>query len=555
MRTNRPVVLVGILTIVLSVSGLQGALAAIPGAIFTTDVNGVPVNQNHFADKCDVYLNGGPGPTAPPWAAGLPAGDYYFQVTDPSGNVLLSSDAIGERAFQVTTGVITAYLGSTHNWNVVGPPEIVVQLCPYADTPNPGGEYKVWATLQSDYSPGSGKHGFLPSQSKTDNFKVAAQGEPPIADCGDGDVTVFEGDAVTFDGSGSSDPDGTIVSYVWDFDTLVDSDGDGDPANDADATTVVATWTYYDDYFTLAQLTVVDDDGLSAWCTVAVTVLNVPPTVDFEGAFVEVEVCLRLAGSKWSNVELLIVTDYDPENETWDSEILVLEVERWPGPPDQNPTSTGEACADLKVDVSSEEVYTAIITYDPYPDQGDAILGDQPNNGKDPFDNAGNPVWLILTYADGSECRKHHTFNTQQSMIRDSEHWNHVEPWIVDLDFVSVGVPIEFVGSATDPGSDDLTFTWDWGDANWTSTTYLYDPVRGPDPGYPPGSPYEPYGAPWDPFYTTSTGPTPPITVTDTQFYTYGAEGTYTVTLTVTDDDGGVSWVSFEVTVTGQGCP
>src|SRR5215213_8676095 len=56
----------------------------VSGAIFTTDASGVPVNLNHYANKRDVYLNGGPGLNAPDDAAGLPDGTYSFQVTDPS---------------------------------------------------------------------------------------------------------------------------------------------------------------------------------------------------------------------------------------------------------------------------------------------------------------------------------------------------------------------------------------------------------------------------------------------------------------------------------------
>jgi hypothetical protein len=40
--------------------------------------------------------------------------------------------------------------------------------------------------------------------------------DPPVADP-NGPYTANAGEVITFDGSGSSDPDGTIVSYDWDF--------------------------------------------------------------------------------------------------------------------------------------------------------------------------------------------------------------------------------------------------------------------------------------------------------------------------------------------------
>jgi len=89
------------------VAGTLPASAADPisGAIFTTDVSGVPVNLNIYAAKEDVYLNGGPGINAPVGAAGLPAGTYSFQVTDPSGKTLLSTDAVSCRQFTVDVDV------------------------------------------------------------------------------------------------------------------------------------------------------------------------------------------------------------------------------------------------------------------------------------------------------------------------------------------------------------------------------------------------------------------------------------------------------------------
>lgn len=162
--------------------GLSASLHSAPplsGAIFTTDAHGNVVNGNIYDAKCDVYLDGGPGPNAPPNAASLPDGDYYFQVTDPSGQTLLSTDSIGNREFTVEDGLIKSHSG-THGTNsdsdYGSEGAIVIQLCPYLDTPNPGGVYKVWVTPVEDYvaqNCGNGCfHGFLPRASKTDNFKV-----------------------------------------------------------------------------------------------------------------------------------------------------------------------------------------------------------------------------------------------------------------------------------------------------------------------------------------------------------------------------------------------
>ncbi len=140
------------------------AYAQLSGAIFT-------VNGNLYTNKTDVYLDGGPQGNAPCSAAGLPDGHYYFQVTDPPGATLLSSDAISEREVTVSGGLITAYLG-THT---VGSGKcaggISVALAPFDDTLNSGGEYKVWMTPIGDYdATDCPNFGFC--DSKTDNFKV-----------------------------------------------------------------------------------------------------------------------------------------------------------------------------------------------------------------------------------------------------------------------------------------------------------------------------------------------------------------------------------------------
>ena len=165
------------------------------GAIFTTLPDGSEVNYNIYAAKEDVYLDGGPGVGAPQTAAGLDDGSYVFQVTDPSGKTLLSTDPGRCRQVVVSNGIITGVVatGCQHLTGLdVDHGATTVQLMPYLDTPNPGGEYKVWITTVADYllgcealgvangldvvncggKTGGNAHGFIPRHSKTDNFKV-----------------------------------------------------------------------------------------------------------------------------------------------------------------------------------------------------------------------------------------------------------------------------------------------------------------------------------------------------------------------------------------------
>ena len=160
------------------------AVARLRGAIFTTLPDGSRVDANIYADKDDVYLDGGPGDQAPSGAAALPEGDYYFQVTDPSGKVLLSLDPIECRRFHVDADGTISAVGPSGCDHLTGTDvdhdALTVQLMPYADTPNPGGEYKAWVTPVDEYNVSRTRfHGFVPSESKTDNFKVRVPELPP----------------------------------------------------------------------------------------------------------------------------------------------------------------------------------------------------------------------------------------------------------------------------------------------------------------------------------------------------------------------------------------
>jgi glucose/arabinose dehydrogenase len=74
---------------------------------------------------------------------------------------------------------------------------------------------------------------------------------------------------VSFDGTGSSDPDGHALTYAWDL--------DGDGAYD-DATASRPSYTYTAEGSYAAKLRVTDPGGLAGTATVTITVGNSPPT-------------------------------------------------------------------------------------------------------------------------------------------------------------------------------------------------------------------------------------------------------------------------------------
>jgi hypothetical protein len=183
------------------------ASARLTGAVWTTTAQGEKVNGNIYDQKCPPppppgvlpcdspplvpFLNGGPAFAHP--GSWVPDGCYYFQVTDPAGKVLLSNDDIECRRFRVGTDAQgKKYIEYPVPPEATCPPPVTtcpdphetctdintgittIALCPFDNTPNPGGVYKLWITRVSAYNPldpGS-RFGFIPSESKTDNFKV-----------------------------------------------------------------------------------------------------------------------------------------------------------------------------------------------------------------------------------------------------------------------------------------------------------------------------------------------------------------------------------------------
>jgi len=158
----------------------QKALA-ISGAVFTSNSDGTGIDLNIYDSKGAVYLTGGPCQGG----SHLEDGTYYYQVTSPNG-ALLSSDAIGERFITVDGGFIVSSSGHvTNDVACTTDPAITVQLLPYDNTPNPGGEYKLTVGLASDVEDCDAfeDEGFnfvkdcQQIETKSDNFKVGPNGD------------------------------------------------------------------------------------------------------------------------------------------------------------------------------------------------------------------------------------------------------------------------------------------------------------------------------------------------------------------------------------------
>ena len=287
----------------------------------------------------------------------------------------------------------------------------------------------------------------------------------------------------------ASDPDGDILTYSFDY----ESDG----TFDASGLSNTASHTWWDDYTGFATVSVGDGKFFTEAST-SVAVYNVPPSIGPDiAAGVTGNLTMRVEGEKWHDLNLTIHRD--------GVAVANASVVRTPGSPDDR-TATIE---DFTVDLIEGNL-SAVVRYTPDDDQ---INGQQ---------DWTNPAWLIFTAKDGSESKLQYTFN-----FRNDDTWI----WKVDdLRVLLAGMNITFTATATDPGSDDLTFAWDWGDGSPATVTTYYNDGIGSDPYPSPGGVF-------------------PFTATDSQTHPITAGGTRMVTLTVNDGDGGQSKDTVNATI------
>lgn len=312
----------------------------------------------------------------------------------------------------------------------------------------------------------------------------AAVNAPPTADAG-GPYSTVEGSDVVLDASSSSDPDGSLSSYEWDL----DGDGQFD-----DATGVTTTFDRVgQDGVHAVAVRVRDQAGLTDTDEAAVTVTNVVPTVGGtvtgapEGSSVQLDALVSDVG--W----------LDPLQATVD----------WGdgGPVEALPGVLESARPEATLSAVAGHVY------------GDNGTYDVRLCGADDDTTVCTTLSAVVTNVAPTAA-----IDTSGATVV------HGVPYL----FAEAGVPVDFSGRSTDPGSDDLSLTWDWDDGAPAPDATTLSLVNPPAADGSPSPSFQPRD------------------VTDLQTHAFGDACRYDVVLRSVDDDGGAAADDLTVLVVGR---
>ena len=318
-------------------------------------------------------------------------------------------------------------------------------------------------------------------------FRVFASKSPPQAEAG-GPYTTKEGTDVELSGTGSDDPDNDITTYAWDL----DSDGDcDDVANDSTPNFSAVG----NDGTTTVKLCVTDAVGLTSTDTATVTVTNEAPSLS--------------ASANAPKTENTTVTVTGTISDQGWLDGLSGTISWGDGTAVQPLVGTAEN--------ARPDATLAFSTSHTYGDDGTFTIQVCAR------DDDTNPCTSLSLRIDN-------TSPTAMINLSGAVSVNGT-PTIIGR----AGQAVAFTGRSTDPGSDDLTLAWTWGDGTPGSTTTSL--VNPPDP---------------DPAVSPSIQPRD---VTSSQSHTFGGACAFETTFGASDDDGGTALQKANVIIVGNGRP
>ena len=359
----------------------------------------------------------------------------------------------------------------------------------------------------------------------TDSTTLAISVADNVAPLADVQATPTSGHApleVFFGGNASSDSDGTIVSYSWDF-------GDGDSSADVAPAHTYATAGVY-----TAELTVTDDDGATGTdlVTINVGVPNVAPTAVADA-------------TPTSGPEDLVVSFDSSGSSDPDGSVTSVVWDYGDGD-----TSASPAPTHTYTDPGTYTVSLTVTDDDGATDTDSLTITVTPNQAP-----TASATATPLTAKVGT------------SVAFDGSGSSDADGTIVSYDWdfadgaTSSAVSPDHVFNSTGTFGVSLTVTDDDGDSDTTSVTVSVVPNQAPtaaisanpqtgayplDVDFDSSGSNDPDGSIASVMWnfgdgTTSTAAAPT--------HTYTTDGTFTATLTVTDDDGASDTASVSINV------
>jgi hypothetical protein len=331
----------------------------------------------------------------------------------------------------------------------------------------------------------------------------------PIADAGS-DKTLFENQLVILNGTGSTDPDGSIVNWSWD----IDADGIFDLFGPT------AWYTYNDDSMNNVTLMVTDDQDATDTDWAIITVLNINSTIN--------------------NVTVSILNAAPRTIGYWKHQCKI-------------DSPKGDHTGILPEFISGVNANSSV--FNNLSSKNDILDYLEPEDHSNMTEKAKQQLmalWLnVVSGKLGMNTSLNLTGLTNATTVgaaiaeieqiilnassnrTEMERAKDIADYINNGNGVMVGNGTTLFLSLSDSGSDDIHLTIDWNDgsANTTSVFFNNSPTNTPD------------------LFPSQFNGTAPFNISTTVTHAYSSPGIYLITIMIHDDDFGTDSLTLSVTI------